>query len=350
MKIKILIIEDNNDIRESTAEILELAGYDVKEADNGKTGVELAKQYMPDLILCDIMMPDLDGYGVLYMLNKKPQTTTTPFIFLTAKAERLDFRKGMEMGADDYLTKPFDDVELLNAIESRLGKKEKQQAFYSKALHGIEHLSHTATAGVTELQQLIASRKVRHLKKRQILYYDGDQPQGLYLVLQGSIKTIKLADDGRELMIGLFKTDDYLGIAALLAGENYNETAEVIEDAAVCLLPKESMLKLINHYPEVGNQFIKILSNNVRQKEEQLIELAYHSVRKRLAQTLMRLSKQSADQMQFKVSRDELAAMAGTAVETVSRTLTDFKEEGIIDKKGGLIQVLDFNRLSSMKN
>src|SRR5471030_1618817 len=136
----ILIIEDNNDIRESTAEILELAGYNVKQASNGKTGVDLAQQHKPDVILCDIMMPELDGYGVLFLLGKNPDTATIPFIFLTAKAERVDFRKGMEMGADDYLTKPFDDMELLNAIESRLKKKEIQQTFYSKSLERLDNL------------------------------------------------------------------------------------------------------------------------------------------------------------------------------------------------------------------
>jgi len=350
MKTKILIIEDNDDIRESTAEILELAGYEVEAANNGKKGVELAFGCQPDLILCDIMMPELDGYGVLYLLNKNTLTAATPFMFLTAKSERLDFRKGMEMGADDYLTKPFDDVELLNAIESRLGKKEKQQAFYSKALQSIEQLAKHPASGVTELQQLIASRKVRHVKKRQVLYYDGDEPQGLYVILQGAIKTIKLANDGRELMTGIFKTEEYLGVAALLSGNNYSETAEATQDSMVCLLPKEGILPLINNYPDVGNQFIKILSNNVREKEEQLLELAYQSVRKRLAQTLVRLSKQAAPAAQFKASREELAAMAGMATETVSRTLTDFKEEGLIEKKGSLIHVLDLDRLLKMKN
>lgn len=350
MKTRILIIEDNNDIRESTAEILELTGYEVKEASNGKIGVELAQQYKPDLILCDIMMPELDGYGVLYLLNKNPATATIPFIFLTAKAERVDFRKGMEMGADDYLTKPFDDIELLNAIESRLGKKEKQQAFYSKSLQSIENLAATSVSGMAELKTLVSSRKIRQIKKKQILYYDGDQPQGLYLVLEGSLKTIKLAEDGRELMTGMYKADDYLGVTALLLDENFNETAEATEDSSVCLLPKDSILNLINRYPDVGNQFIKILSNNVREKEDQLMELAYHSVRKRLAQTLVRLSKQSTDPSQFRASREELASMAGIATETVSRTLSDFKDEGLIEKKGSQIQVLNLNKLIKMKN
>lgn len=350
MKTKILIIEDNNDIRESTAEILELAGYEVKEANNGKAGVELAQQYHPDLVLCDIMMPELDGYGVLYLLNKNPETTATPFIFLTAKAERQDFRKGMEMGADDYLTKPFDDIELLNAIESRLGKKQKQQTFYSETLQRLDGLAARSATGLAELKNLTAGRKTRQIKKKQILYYDGDQPQGIYLVLHGTIKTLKMAQDGRELMMGMFKAGEYLGVTALLLDETYRETAEAAEDSSVCLMPKHSILSLVNRYPDVGNEFIKILSNNVREKEEQLLELAYHSVRKRLAQTLVRLSKQSADLAQFKVSREELAAMAGIATETVSRTITDFKAEGLIEKKGSLVQVLDLHRLEQLKN
>ncbi|MCC8408532.1 response regulator [Mucilaginibacter sp. UR6-1] len=346
----ILIIEDNNDIRESTAEILELSGFKVLQANNGKTGIDLAFQHKPDLILCDIMMPELDGYGVLYMLGKNADTAGTPFIFLTAKAERIDFRKGMEMGADDYLTKPFDDIELLNAIESRLKKKQRQEEYYNKSIDKLEKLASGNGQGLAELKGMIAGRKVRQIKKKQILYYDGDAPQGLYLVLEGSVKTIKMAEDGRELLTGLYRADDYLGIHALLLDENYTDTAEAVEDSAVCLLPRDMTLNLLNKYPDVGQQFIRILANNVRGKEEQLIELAYNSVRKRLAQVLIRLSKQSADPAQFKVSRDELAAMAGMATETVSRTLTDFKEEGSIEKKGSQITILDMNRLVKMKN
>jgi CRP-like cAMP-binding protein len=350
MKTKILIIEDNNDIRESTTEILELAGYEVIQASHGKTGVELAQQHTPHIILCDIMMPELDGYGVLYLLSKNPDTASIPFIFLTAKAERVDFRKGMEMGADDYLTKPYDDIELLNAIESRLQKKEKQQAIFSQQLQNIEDLATAAGSGAQELEALIAGRKIRPVKKKQVLYYDGDQPQGIYLVLSGGIKTIKLAEDGRELITGLYKPEDYLGVTALLLDEPFNEAAEAVEDSSVCLLPKDAVIALLNRYPAIGSQFIKVLSHNIREKEEQLLGLAYHSVRKRLAQAIIRLSKQSTEPLHFKISREELASMTGVATETVSRTLTDFKAEGLIEKKGSLISITDLNRLSKMKN
>src|SRR5687767_11630765 len=130
MNKKVLIIDDNQDIRENTSEILELAGYKTITAENGKKGVELAIKEKPDLVVCDIMMPELDGYCVLHLLRKNPETQYLPLIFLTAKTERSDFRKGMEMGADDYITKPFDDIELLNAIEARIKKAELFSNFY----------------------------------------------------------------------------------------------------------------------------------------------------------------------------------------------------------------------------
>jgi CRP-like cAMP-binding protein/CheY-like chemotaxis protein len=348
---RILIIEDNDDIRESTAEILELANYEVFQAENGRKGVDLANTHNPDLILCDIMMPELDGYGVLYLLNKNPQTAATPFIFLTAKAERMDMRKGMEMGADDYLVKPFDDVELLNAIETRLSKKQKQEQFYSKSMDRLSSLV-SGNGGIKELDKLMAERKVRAIKKKQIIYYEGDMVSGIYLVLSGKVKTSKLSEDGRELLTGMYGADEYFGIPALLLNEPYTETAEALEETTLCQLPKEMLEELLNRYPDVARQFIHILSNNLLEKEEQLLQLAYHSVRKRMAEVLIRLcrlEKQEGSAV-LRISRDNLAAMAGMATETVSRILSDFKDEGIIERKGSQIGILDQKKLQLMKN
>src|ERR1041385_6914856 len=135
---KILLIEDNPEMRENTIEILELAKYQVISAVNGKEGVRLASSEKPDLIICDIMMPELDGYGVLHMLAKDNVTASIPFIYLTAKAEKGDYRKGMGMGADDYLTKPFDDMELLNAVETRLKKNEMLKAEFVRTSEGLD--------------------------------------------------------------------------------------------------------------------------------------------------------------------------------------------------------------------
>src|SRR5690348_15049977 len=137
---RILVIDDNTNIRENTAEILSLAGYETFTAENGKRGVEIAIKEIHDLIVCDIMTQELDGYGVLHLLKKNMSTEQIPFIFLTAKTERMDFRKGMEMGADDYITKPFDDLELLRAIEIRMKKSEIIQASYTPDEKGANEL------------------------------------------------------------------------------------------------------------------------------------------------------------------------------------------------------------------
>lgn len=348
---KILVIEDNPDIRESTAEILELADYQVLEAENGRVGVDLAIKNKPDLILCDIMMPELDGYGVLYLLNKQPETARIPFIFLTAKADRVDLRRGMDMGADDYLTKPFDDSELLSAIGVRLAKEQKRQDYYQRSLQQLDDLFKTAGKGAIALKELAAGRKIRQLRKKQVLYYDGDTPQGIYLVLDGAIRTFKMAADGRELMMDMYLPKQYVGIQAVLSEELFTETAEAVEDTAVCLLPKDDVLNLIRKHPELGQRFIRVLTANIRDKEELLLELAYLSVRKRLAQTLVRLkSGHFAGRPEFRISREELASMSGMAVETVSRTLTDFKDEQLIERNGATIRIINVEKLEKMKN
>ena len=120
--IKILVIEDELPVRANISELLEAEEYDVLVAENGRRGVESAQEQLPDLIICDMMMPELDGRDVLSTLRKNPQTSGIPFIFLTARADRNDIRLGMQMGADDYLTKPFSRKELLGTIETRLTK------------------------------------------------------------------------------------------------------------------------------------------------------------------------------------------------------------------------------------
>src|SRR5262245_60150042 len=122
MKKKLLIIEDQAPMRRNLALLLEIAGYDVKTAENGRAGVEAARARRPDLIICDVMMPELDGYGVVQALRAEAATATTPFIFLTAKGDKADVRIGMNFGADDYLTKPVNRDDLLAAVEARLAR------------------------------------------------------------------------------------------------------------------------------------------------------------------------------------------------------------------------------------
>jgi anti-anti-sigma factor len=130
----ILAIEDEANIRANLQDILELEGFDVLTAPNGKVGVELAQTHCPDLIICDVSMPELNGYDVLLAMRQDASTIEIPFVFLTANASRADFRKGMSLGADDYLTKPFTPSELREAIATRLEKQAMLMARYKQSL------------------------------------------------------------------------------------------------------------------------------------------------------------------------------------------------------------------------
>ncbi len=350
MSKKILIIEDHDEIRANVVEILQMALYTVIEADNGKTGMDMALKHIPDLILCDIMMPELDGYGVLYLINKNVETNGIPFIFLTAKADHADLRKGMELGADDYLIKPFDGAELLNAIDTKLRKKAKQINHLQTAKEEFKLLI-AKTDGIGQFKKLIEDQKPKEFKKNRVIYDDGEYGKGLYLIISGKIKTIKLAEDGRELMTGLHCAGDYIGINAILRNSSYTDTATAVEDSQLCLIPSERLDYMLATYPEVSKKFIQLLSQDNQEKEEQLLQLAYHSVRKKMAETLIKLHLQLiGSKKEFNISREDLAAMACMATETVSRTLADFKEEKLIQRIGNNITVINLESLSKMKN
>ncbi len=339
---KVLIIEDSDDIREGIVEILDMAGFETQSAKNGKIGVELAIKNVPDIILCDIMMPELDGYGVLYLLQKNPQTASIPFIFMTAKAERSDMRKGMEMGADDYLTKPFDDVELFNAIESRLKKKSKPQGF--KAAAGDKDSLFAA---------LRAKGKTRSFSNKQIIYVENDEPAYLYYVKKGQVKTYKRAKDGRELSSTLYHDDDFFGYESLCQSSLYTDNAATLSDSELVLIAKADFMDYLLNHQEIATAFISLLSGSVQEKEEQMLRLAYFSVRKRVAEALIQVAHKfgepNADTCVLKISRDDLAALVGTASETVSRMLADFKDEKLIEKNGNAIHILSIDKLRNVK-
>lgn len=342
MNKKVLIIEDNDDIREGTAEVLDLAGYETFTAKHGKIGVDLALKHLPDVILCDIMMPELDGYGVLYLINKNPQTANIPFIFITAKTERADMRKGMEMGADDYLTKPFDDLELFKAIESRFKKKQQSKTMGTSA-GSIDAV----------FEELKAKGKARSVANKQIIYVEDDEPLHLYYIVKGQVKTYKRFKDGRELSSGLFHDGDFFGYESLCNGVPYAENAATLAPSEIIQIPKTDFMEYLLNHQSVSKKFINLLSENVQGKGKQMLQLAYSSVRKRVAEALVQVAEKfgsvESDSCTIKISRDDLAALVGTASETVSRMLADFKDEKLIDKTGNAINILSLKNLKNVK-
>jgi CheY-like chemotaxis protein/CRP-like cAMP-binding protein len=346
----VLVIEDNIDIRENTVEILDLAGYRTFSAENGKKGVELAQRQMPDIVVCDIMMPELDGYGVLHLLKKNPDTQHIPFIFLTAKIERSDFRKGMEMGADDYITKPFEEIELLTAIETRLKKIEVLGKNYALSQEGIsEFLKDVKGAGL--ISQLAEQYDIASYTKKQTLYQEGKRPKFLYFLIKGKIKGFRTHEDGKEYITDIFVDGDFLGYAPLFENSVYADNALILEDAEILQIPREDFLQMIYRDINVANRFIRIITQNVKEKEQRLLNLAYSSLRKRVAESLVDIHRKfnaGGNAKFIDISRDDVAHYVGTATESLIRTLSDFKSEKLIEIKEGKINVIDLEKLSNL--
>lgn len=135
---KVLIIEDEKNIRDTIKEILEFNEYKIATAENGLIGVAKALQFKPDLIICDVMMPEMDGFETLKNIQLINEISNTPFIFLTAKTETRDFREGMNLGADDFLNKPFKTLELLDVIEFRIEKSNKAKKLYKEKIDDLK--------------------------------------------------------------------------------------------------------------------------------------------------------------------------------------------------------------------
>lgn len=350
---KILLVEDNSEIRENMAEILDLAGYEVHTAENGRDGVAAAIREKPDMILCDIMMPVLDGYGVLHMIQKNSELQGVPFIFLTAKSERNEIRKGMEMGADDYITKPFDSTELLNAIEVRLKKAEQLRQSFPVNLQGVNELI-GISCGKDYLEALKEDRSINRYKKKQVVYSEGNHPSRLFYIQKGKVKTYKRNDDGKELIVGLYNEGDFIGYIPLMEGKTYRETAEALEDTELAIIPRSEFEELLGSNPAVMKKFISILARNIDDKEEQLLAIAYNSLRKKVADTLVTLYKKynqkNDPDFQIDLSRENLAAIAGVAKESLIRMLGELKDEKLIELDGSKIKLLNYVKLENMYN
>jgi DNA-binding response OmpR family regulator len=336
----ILLIEDDAVIRENTAELLELAGFAVHTADNGERGVQQALALRPDLVVCDIMMPVLDGYGVLQIFNQNAQLAGVPFIFLTAKTERVDLRRGMELGADDYLTKPFNKAELLSAITGRLNRFQHLRPDYDLHREGLSEFLDDAQV-VGNLETLSADRKAHTLRKKQDIYLEGDEPTRVYFVKAGRVKTLKSTDGGKELITGFYGPGEFFGYLPLLQ--------HTVEETELVYIPKDDFSQLLLRNPEVGQQFIRLLAGRVSAREEQLLAMAYSSIRRRVADKLLQLHAQAGPDAAIQYSRDDLAGMVGTAPESLIRTLSEFKADGLVELLPKSIRVLQPEKLRSAR-
>lgn len=341
---KILVIEDNKEMLENIAEMLELFNYSILKALNGTKGFEQAKNAKPDLIICDIMLPDIDGYKVLQMLEDDISTKGIPFIFLTAKTEKSDIRKGMNLGADDYLTKPFDKADLINAVEARLKRNEFLRKTYTRDIDGL--MQFIGEAKRFQLHELDSTKyTMKNYAKKSVIYHEGGTPGPVYLINRGKIKTWKMSTEGKEFVSGILSQGDFFGYISVLENKPYSDSATALDDVELVVIPQPDFIALITFNQEISAGFIRMLANNISEKEDRLLGLAYNSVRARTASALFSLHTKMQPEGIIKVSRDNLAGLVGTSPESLIRTLSDFKTEKVIETDGKEIKITDVNKL-----
>lgn len=353
MNNTILIIEDNRDVRENTSEILELANYTVLTANDGKEGLEIARKNKLDLILCDIMMPELDGYGVLRAIENTPDMAGVPFVFITAKSEAKDFRRGMDLGADDYLTKPFTGNDLLRVVSARIKKNQILKEKFNKNFEDLESLINEVKTN-KDITVFSEHRTIKKVQKKEHIYMEIDTPNYLYFIVKGKVKTFKTNELGKEFITEIYKEGDFFGYHALLDHSNHKESAVAIEDAEISPIPKNDFFQLLFSNNEISLKFIKLISNNLLEAESNLLKLAYNSARKRVAEALLfiysKYFPEDRENEYFPVARENISALAGISPESVSRNLTDFKEDKLIEIDNGIIKILNFKKLRNLKN
>lgn len=343
----ILLIEDDRALRENTEELLELSGYSVLTASNGKIGIEAAKKNLPDIIICDIMMPVIDGYGVLESLSSDKKTKQIPFIFLSAKTEHKEIRKGMDLGADDYLTKPFEEEDLISAVESRLAKAEilNRTAGTSPINHGV---SEDELRTLHELKNFFDDNgDLVNFKQGETIYQEGSRSTKIYLIIKGLVKCYSMDAAGKELITSLYRADDFLGLTSFLNNTAYQESATAMEPVVLAGISKENLKDILGKNKDISLELMELLTENITLIKGQLLQMAYSSVRKKTAQTLLQFADimNTKTEEPIKISRNDLASVAGIAPESLIRTLSGFKKEGLIDIEGRNIRIKQLKAL-----
>ncbi|MBO9732587.1 MAG: cyclic nucleotide-binding domain-containing protein [Chitinophaga sp.] len=343
---KILLIGNLQQLQENIGELLLLNHYNVIQAADGKTGIMAAQAQHPDMILCEMSMNGIDGLGVLGTLRKDPSMERVPVIFLGDKYNARLFRTAMNLGADDYLISPFSNNDLLLTVESRLQRYQYQAAASGPAKATDEH----------DLKKLIRefteNRNTMRVAAHETVYKEGGTPRYLYYIREGKVKTVKTHEDGKDLVIGLYKKGDFFGYVALLEETPYKATAVVMEDAEIVLIPRKDAEEIFNRTPYIVTRFVRMLAQNVTEKEERLLGIAYDTLRKKVASALVHLRNKyqvtNTRNFVINISREELATVAGTATESLIRTLSDFKNEKLISIRNGSITILEAEKLEDI--
>lgn len=344
---KILIIEDDAEFLKNTIEILQLSSYEVAGCKDGRSGIRKAGEWNPDLIICDIMIPNLDGFGVLQAIRNSEVLRSVLFIFMTGRPDQDFYRKGMELGADDFLTKPFSGTELIRAVETRF----KRQEHLNPSERNVS-VKATSEDFYTIQQNFINRFPEVPVRKGSPLFEAGQTPRFICFLRTGLIRRIKTDYAGKELTTTLHIAGDFIGVAEFLNGSVYQESAVALADSYINLISVSEFAVAIKEQPGLTGHILNQFAFHAGINQELLMNLAWQDMRGKVAFALVRLhsiaQEMGLPDQAIKQSRQVIASLAGVAKESAIRVIIEFIEDGFMESGPDGFIIRDIKKLQHL--
>jgi len=339
----ILLIANREDMRQRIPDMLRLSGYEVTVVEDGISGLSCLDGKLPDLVICDADMP---APGVLVFLRElRRKAGLLPVIVFGKLPAKEDVRNVMTAGADDCLPEPFEVLDLLRSVDACLSRKER-------ICHRVEKPSEAAFDQQT-LMRTYGERDVVVLKRKQLVYVEGQRALCVWLVVSGRIKTYRINEEGKELITSIYGSGELLGCPEVMESACYRDNARVLEDAGLVAIPRQEFMEELRGNSSMTLWILQTMAHRSAMRDQGLVNLSYNSLRKRVANGLLELAaiyRESGDHAAIVISRENLAGIVGAAPESLTRTLSDFKKEKLISVEEGRILLLDEKGLKDMIN
>lgn len=351
---KILIIENDVATKNHLVNILQLAAYDVVIAEDGQQGIQIALTQKVDLIICDNVLPIINGYGVLHVLRRNNILRDTSFVFVDTKLHWPEIRKGIELGASDYIINNISATEMLDIVDKCLYKIEQTRLQLPENANGLPAPIDFVSTLNDYMVDIKNDRNTNCFKRKQSIYSTNNHPFAVYYIIKGKVKTYKRNSEGKELITGLYRDNEFFGYMAVLERKTYCESAEALEDTEIAVIPRAEFEAMVNNRPMIMKKLIDMLAQNLEEKEAKLLNIAYDSLRQKVAHTLISIYKKynvnSEELFCIDITRENLAAIAGVAKESLTRTLSDFRQESMIDLIHSRIKIINYPKLERLRN
>jgi CRP-like cAMP-binding protein/ActR/RegA family two-component response regulator len=342
----VLLIEDDLTLLANTKELLELYNYKVWYAQNGEIGVNLALQTNPDIIICDMIMPVLDGNGVFEKLFANKATRDIPFIFLSCKSDMNSMKKRMSLEVCDHILKPFKIRDLIKLIEKKLVKPSNfDQNTTKKSYPFSEPLRINSLDQLREFFK--KAGEIQAFSKHEVIYRERKNADSIYFVEEGLLKTHRMDEFGKELITGIYKTGEFLGFYSFKNLSSYPETASALENGSLYRLSIKQFQEILSGSHQLTLELAQLQSENLAVLRSHLLEMAYGSVLKKTTNTILKFVDGAQDNLleAIKISRSDLASIAGISTESLIRSLSLLKKEKLIDIEGRNIKILNLEEL-----